>query len=303
MQQIRDIDMSDLLDSPFQGRLFSISDNLTEQDQKQIQELCLSIGQSGLAQPILVRESINQAGKFEIIDGHRRVIATKKMGETHIKAIVKLLNNKQAQLQSVISNLQRKNLSMIENAIAFEKCLKQSLFSTKADLSKAIGKDSTYVGDMINLMKMDKRIVDDLIQNKSLNDVRILRAIRNEYPIDDNTNRNDKQFELYQIAVAQNFSRQQLYKHIQILKAIEIIDQNELKIDKAKLNDTTLRQLIIQNNKTSRLKRKIGPRTINANFDLSGIDKEAKGEIVKLIENWMNQIDVKIMKIINYENN
>lgn len=297
MEQILNIQIADLIDSPFQGRLYSTTDTLVGRDKSLIEELELSISQNGLLQPILVRHAPNINGKYEIIDGHRRVIAIKRLANTHIQAIVKELNDKQAQLQSIIANLQRKNLSAVENAIAFEKSLKQGLFNSKAQLSRAIGKDETYVGDLLNLLKMDKRVVNDLIQNKSLNDARLLRTIRNAHPVSEKQETSDEQFQLYNTTIENKFSRKQLYNYLETQKAEKIIDDNELDIDKQDLDDVALRQELLQKYKLSRVKRKISSRTIKAHFDLTGLDADTKQDLKAKIDIWLNEIDEKINKL------
>jgi hypothetical protein len=67
-------------------------------------------------------------------------------------------------------------------AIALRKIEKAHLFESREKLSEAIGKDKTYVGDLINTLKMDYRIVENLAEYKTTDDVRLLRAIRKAFP-------------------------------------------------------------------------------------------------------------------------
>jgi ParB/RepB/Spo0J family partition protein len=76
---VKILKINELKESPFQGRLFSIAEKeAAERDQKRLEELTGSIRQSGLMQPVIVRPV---AGGYEIIDGHRRVAATRKLGQ------------------------------------------------------------------------------------------------------------------------------------------------------------------------------------------------------------------------------
>ncbi len=113
-------------------------------------------------QPITVR----QVGKeYEIIDGHRRAEAFRRFGKEEIPAIISNVSDREAQVMAVVTNLQREDLSNIEKAIAFQKILASGLFKDKREFSKSIGKDETYVGNLVNTVNMNQRIIDDLIQN------------------------------------------------------------------------------------------------------------------------------------------
>ncbi len=83
------------------------------------------------------------------------------------------------------------------------------MFEDKRELSKAIGKDETFVGDLLNTLNMDKRIVDDLLKNKTTNDVRMLRAIRRVEPVNQ-VGYSEKQWEIYQRFLNENLSREEV---------------------------------------------------------------------------------------------
>ncbi len=111
-------------------------------------------------------------------------------------AIVKEFDDRQAQIHSVIGNLQRENLSSIERALAFRKILDKGLFKDKRELSRVIGKDETYIGDLLNTLNLDHRIIDDLVKNRTTDDVRLLRVIRRVEPVNAKKE-SKKQFDLY----------------------------------------------------------------------------------------------------------
>ncbi len=270
IEQILRIKITDIVNSPYQGRLFHIKDKLSPEDEEHIIELTKSIEQNGLMQPIIVR--FNKAGKYELIDGHRRVIAYRRIGRGHIKAILKDLDDKQTQLFSIIANLQRKDLSPIEQAIAYQKILKSRLYADKRDLSKAIGKDETYVGDLLNMLKMDKRIIDDLLETKSINDVRLLRMIRNAAPINQN-GFSPEQVTLYYITKEDKLNRKQLAKLIAARK-------KNLKIK----ND-------LHEEEKNRINIKIKKRSVGVNISLVGIDENKKIRVNKLIQKALHDLN------------
>ena len=199
-----------LSESPYQGRFFDGTALKNIYTKKQLDELAASIESTGLMQPITVRMV---GDNYEIIDGHRRVEAFKQLGKGNIPAIVKEGTEQEVQVMSLVANIQRSNLSNLERAMAFEKILSNGVFESKKELSTAIGKDRTYVGDILNLLKMDGRIVKDLAENKSISDVRILRMIRNAYKTD-NDGKSTKQYALYDKTVKEKLSRTQLARLI-----------------------------------------------------------------------------------------
>lgn len=205
--RVLNIPLGKLKDSPYQGRLFD--KKVIEKSfytRKKLNELAESIKSAGLMQPITVR--IVDDG-YEVIDGHRRIEAYKLLEKGNIQAIVKEGTDKEVQLMSVVANIQRADLSNLERALAFEKILHEGLFTNKKELSKAIGKDETYVGDIINILKMDKRIITDLSKGNRLNDLRMLRMIRNVEDVDEN-GKSEKQHKLYLKCITQKLTRQQL---------------------------------------------------------------------------------------------
>lgn len=204
--RILNIPIKKIIDSPWQGRFFDPKENKNEKVRKQLDQLKASIRESGLLQPI----TVHVVGEdFEIIDGHRRVQAYKELGRGNIPAIIKDGTPKEIQTMSVVANLQRSDLTLLERAVAFEKILQNGVFESKKELSKSIGKDTTYVGDVINVLKLDKRILEHIAKFDSTNDVRLLRMIRQ---VGDTNEEGlcEAQFNLYMRYVHQNLSRQQV---------------------------------------------------------------------------------------------
>ncbi len=205
-KHILNLSIGSLTESPYQGRFFDKVALKNIYTKKQLDELAASIESTGLMQPITVRMT---GDNYEIIDGHRRVEAFKQLGKGNIPAIVTEGTEQEVQVMSLVANIQRSNLSNLERAMAFEKILANAVFSNKKELSVAIGKDETYVGDILNLLKMDARIVKDLAENRSISDVRMLRIIRNAHKTGSD-GISDKQYELYHKVLRENLSRSQL---------------------------------------------------------------------------------------------
>lgn len=204
-EDLRILRIEELRDSPWQSRILDENQSSDTSDEpKKPGELTDSISRSGQITPIIVRQ---KDGFYEIIDGHRRVIAHKNLGLDEIKAIVTDVSDKEAQSMSVIGNLQRRNLRPIELAMAYRKILDAGLYSDKKELSSALGKDETYVGDVLNTLNMDSRVIEDLSKNNTIRDLKILRAIRKSAPVDENKV-SDSQWELYRRIADEGLTRE-----------------------------------------------------------------------------------------------
>ena len=204
--QVENIFISDLKESPYQGRLLGEGKRITQNTQFRLKELAKSINTSGLLHPITVRKVDD---KYEIIDGHRRVEAHKLLNIKTIESIIVDKSDKETQIMSVVANLQRTNLNNIEKAFAFKKILESSVFKSKKELSVAIGKDETYVGDVLNLLNLDNRILSDILKNQTTNDVRLLRLIRKVEAVDEK-GKSNKQFSIYSKFIKDKLSRNKL---------------------------------------------------------------------------------------------
>lgn len=202
---------ADLIDSPYQAR-FEEAVAITGHPEtaSDITQLAKSIEQSGLMQPIIVRKAENG---YEIIDGHRRVQAMRRLGRGQIMAIVRDCSDREAQIMHVIGNLQRKNLKPVELAITYQKLLDTRVFKDKRELSKSIGKDETYIGDLLATLQLDSRIIEDLAQKNLIKDLRLLRLIKNYAPVDEK-GKSEKQWELYRKVIFTKMSRKELAVHV-----------------------------------------------------------------------------------------
>lgn len=209
--------ISDLVQSPFQSRFEQVlaektttrTYNKKEKEKTRTDDLdtlAQSIQNTGLIHPIIVRP-LEQG--YEIIDGHRRVEAYKRLNRGQIMAIIKDVSDRDAQVMHVIGNLQRKNLKPIEQALTCQKMLDTGIFRDKRELSKAIAKDETFVGDLLATLQMDSRIIEDLAKNNLVKDLRILRLIRLSSPVDKN-GISDAQWELYRKVLFNKMGRKEL---------------------------------------------------------------------------------------------
>jgi len=131
-------------------------------DEKELITLSESIKTYGIINPILVRQKENQ---YEIIAGERRYRAAKMAGLTTIPVIVKSASEQQMAELALIENIQRRDLSPIEEAKSYEEILKIGN-QTQEELSKKIGKSQSSIANKIRLLSLPQEIQDALINRK-----------------------------------------------------------------------------------------------------------------------------------------
>lgn len=131
-------------------------------DEKALKELAVSIKEHGVIQPIIVR---NVKGKYEIIAGERRYKASALAGLTKIPAIVRDLDDKESSKVALLENLQRKNLTPIEEARTYQKILEIDEM-TQEDLAKTMGKSQSAVSNKLRLLSLPDEVQDSLLKEQ-----------------------------------------------------------------------------------------------------------------------------------------
>ena len=131
-------------------------------DEKALKELAVSIKEHGVIQPIIVR---NVKGKYEIIAGERRYKASALAGLTKIPAIIRDLDDKESSKVALLENLQRKNLTPIEEARTYQKILEIDEM-TQDDLAKTMGKSQSAVSNKLRLLSLPDEVQDSLLKEQ-----------------------------------------------------------------------------------------------------------------------------------------
>ena len=124
----------------------------------QIDDLAESIKKYGLLQPILVKK---QDDRYIIIAGERRYRACKKLGLEYVEVIIK--DDENAMLISLIENIQRENLTALEEAVAIQN-IKDKYKCTHEELSKLLGKTRVYITNKLRILNADeytKKLLSD----------------------------------------------------------------------------------------------------------------------------------------------
>ncbi|ULG71939.1 nucleoid occlusion protein [Macrococcus brunensis] len=130
-------------------------------DEEKIQELADSIKAYGLLQPIVVRPIEEEM--YEIIAGERRFRALKLNGTAETEVLVKPLNDKETAAIALIENIQRENLSVVEEAEAYKKLLDLDGI-TQQDLATSLGKSQSFIANKLRLLRLSSPILEALSQ-------------------------------------------------------------------------------------------------------------------------------------------
>ena len=171
--EIVEINLKELRPNPYQPRKIF--------DQAALDELSNSIKEYGVFQPIIVKKSIKG---YEIIAGERRVKAAEIAGLLTIPAIIRDFSDEQMMQIALIENLQREDLSAIEEANAYKEII-NSLQITQEELSQKIGKSRSHVTNMLGLLKLPKIVQDMILQgNISMGHARVLSKLEDKNQIE-----------------------------------------------------------------------------------------------------------------------
>ena len=131
-------------------------------NEESIQELANSIKIHGIIQPLIVSKT---AKGYMIIAGERRLRASRLIDLKEVSCIVKNYSEKQLLEVSLIENLQRQDLNVIEEALAYQYLIQQYKV-TQEELSEALGKSRSYLANILRLLRLDQRVIDFIIEGK-----------------------------------------------------------------------------------------------------------------------------------------
>jgi ParB family chromosome partitioning protein len=120
-----------------------------------LEELANSIKASGVVQPVVLRPVAN--GRFQIVAGERRWLASKRVGRTTIPAVVRQISNEQAMEITIIENLQREDLNPVEQGRAFER-LSREFGMTQEQIAARTGKDRASIANFMRILKLPELV-------------------------------------------------------------------------------------------------------------------------------------------------
>lgn len=130
--------------------------------QEELERLRDSIAQQGVLQPLLVR---HMDDSYELIAGERRLRAAKEAKLTHVPVFVKNLTDEQVLEVSIIENIQRENLNVLEEAEAYHRLIKEFGY-TQEKVARKIGKNRSTIANLLRLRSLPEEIKESLIAEK-----------------------------------------------------------------------------------------------------------------------------------------
>ena len=131
-------------------------------DEEALAELAASIKEHGVIQPLVV---VQRGEKYQIVAGERRYRAAKMAGISEVPVIIRDLSDEEIMEISLIENLQREDLNPIEEALAYQKLMKQ-FNMTQDQLSQKVSKSRTLIANTVRLLKLDDVIQQMVIDRR-----------------------------------------------------------------------------------------------------------------------------------------
>ncbi|MDV7693929.1 chromosome partitioning protein ParB [Pediococcus parvulus] len=152
-------------------------------DAKALRELANSIQESGVFQPIIVRQQAAAKDYYELIAGERRFRAAKMAGLHTIPALISQLSDAETMEAAVIENLQREDLTPLEEAQAYDSLMAKLNF-TQAQVSEKLGKSRPYIANYLRLLRLPQTIKNMLQAGElSMGQARTLLALKNRHKL------------------------------------------------------------------------------------------------------------------------
>ena len=152
--EIVNVRIDEIIPNRFQPRLAF--------DEKELNDLADSIKLHGIIQPLVVRRIQD---KFEIIAGERRYKAATLVGMKKVPCIVMNLNDNESAEVAVIENIQRKEMTSLEEAKSFKKILDKG-YLTQDELAKRMGKSQSSIANKLRLLNLDELVQDAILNGK-----------------------------------------------------------------------------------------------------------------------------------------
>ena len=167
--EIIELNLDEIRPNPYQPRKIFKEDSL--------KELAESIKINGVFQPIIVKKSIKG---YDLVAGERRWRASKLAGKQTIPAIIRDFSENQMIEIALLENLQRENLNVIEEALAYKSMI-EKLNLTQEELSQKVSKSRSHITNILGLLRLPSEIQKMLINNElTMGHARVLSKLENE---------------------------------------------------------------------------------------------------------------------------
>ncbi len=156
--QKNQISISDLVPNKYQPRKIF--------DEGSLQDLTNSIKERGMIQPIIVRNSMNDKSKFEIIAGERRWLAAQRAGLHKVPVVITDVDDLKSLEFSIVENVQRHDLNPLEEAQGYKRLIDEFSYDQEK-VSKFIGKSRSHISNSLRLLTLPNDVIN-LIENQKL---------------------------------------------------------------------------------------------------------------------------------------
>ena len=211
-------------------------------NQENLDELTNSIKERGIIQPIIVRKSVDQKFKYEIIAGERRWLAAQNAGLHEVPVVITEADDLKSLEFAIVENVQRIDLNVIEEAQGYQRLINDFSYDQNK-VAQFIGKSRSHVSNCLRLLNLPNEVVD-LIRNNKLSQghAKILVGLENAFFL-------AKKIIEKQLSVRQSESLVKIFKTKKISK-IKVKDPN-LKHLELTLADKIGLNVLIKNNKNN----------------------------------------------------
>jgi len=150
IKQLNTVSISDLSRNPYQPRqLFS---------EEKLEELANSIKKNGIIQPIAVRQSKSQSGKYEIVAGERRWLAAQRAGLHEIPVTVLDLTDVESLEVAIVENIQRDDLNPVEEARGYKRLNEEFKYDHES-ISKLMSKSRSHISNTLRLLTLPSDVI------------------------------------------------------------------------------------------------------------------------------------------------
>lgn len=168
-EEIVELPLTELRVNPYQPRQIF--------NEEALNELAHSIKEHGVFQPIIVKKSIKG---YDIIAGERRVRASRLAGKETIPAIIRNFTDEQMMEIALLENLQRENLTSIEEAKAY-KTMIEKLNLTQDELARKVGKSRSHITNILGLLRLPQEVQNMVVNNQiTMGHARVLSKLESE---------------------------------------------------------------------------------------------------------------------------
>ena len=212
-------------------------------NKESLEELTNSIKENGVIQPIIVRSDKSSAGKFEIVAGERRWLASQNAGLHEIPVIVLDVNDEKSLEFSIVENVQRQDLNAIEEAQGYQRLIDEFSYNQEK-LAKFIGKSRSYIANSLRLLGLPKEVISYVESEKiSAGHARSLIGLPNATLI-------AKKIAEKKLSVRQSENLVRALRNKRNFKIVPSKDSNILDLEKSLIDKTGI-NVEIKNNKNN----------------------------------------------------